>query len=116
MKRRKKSDGLQILHNRYIKKEPEAIEELKKERENLDIAQEIYDLRLRHGLTQKELSEKIGTTTSVISRLEDADYKGQSLYMLKRIAEALDYRLKLVFEPIKKKNTKEDTIVKRIHR
>ena len=37
----------------------------------------------------------IGTTQSVISRLEDADYEGHSLSMLNRIAEALDKRLKI---------------------
>ena len=33
-------------------------------------------------LPQKELAELIGTTQSVISRLEDADYEGHSLSML----------------------------------
>jgi hypothetical protein len=35
----------------------------------------------------------IGTTQSVISRLEDADYRGHSLRMLARIAAALNQRL-----------------------
>ena len=34
-----------------------------------------------------------GTTQPVISRLEDADYDGHSLFMLQRIAIALKKRL-----------------------
>ena len=37
----------------------------------------------------------MGTTQSVISRLEDADYEGHSLSMLQRIATALRMRLKV---------------------
>ena len=44
-------------------------------------------------MTQKQLAELVGTTQSVISRLEDADYEGHSLSMVNRIAKALDRRL-----------------------
>jgi predicted transcriptional regulator len=44
-------------------------------------------------LTQEQLAERIGTTQSVISRLEDCDYDGHSLSMLNRIAGALNKRL-----------------------
>ena len=53
------------------------------------VAQAIYDLRERHGLTQKALAARVGTTQSVIARLEDADYEGHSLRMLARIAAAV---------------------------
>ena len=42
-------------------------------------------------------------TASVICRLEDADYDGHSLSMLKRIAEALDKRVEIRFPPAKKR-------------
>ena len=44
---------------------------------------------------QKELADLIGTTQSVISRLEDADYEGHSLTMLSRIARALNKSLEV---------------------
>jgi transcriptional regulator with XRE-family HTH domain len=47
------------------------------------------------GLTQTELARKIGTTQSVIARLEDAEYAGHSLAMLERIARACGIALKL---------------------
>jgi hypothetical protein len=39
----------------------------------------------------------VGTTTSVICRLEDADYQGHSLAMLRRVADALNKRVELRF-------------------
>ena len=44
----------------------------------------------------------IGTTASVICRLEDADYEGHSLAMLNRIAGALHRRVEIRFVPIRK--------------
>ncbi len=51
------------------------------------------------GLTQAKLAELVGTTQSVISRLEDADYEGHSLSMLQRVAEALHRRIDIRFVP-----------------
>jgi transcriptional regulator with XRE-family HTH domain len=69
---------------------------------NAEIARKIYDLRTKAGLSQRELAKKVGTTASTICRLEDADYEGHSLYMLKRIAEALDKRVEIRFVPAKR--------------
>ncbi|HKA55635.1 MAG TPA: helix-turn-helix domain-containing protein [Candidatus Binatia bacterium] len=55
----------------------------------------IYDARTKAGLTQKQLATRLGTTQSVISRLESADYEGHSLGMLLRIAESLGQKLEL---------------------
>jgi ribosome-binding protein aMBF1 (putative translation factor) len=92
-KKRTTRNAVKILHKRYIKNAPERLESLKKERQKADIASQIYELRMEAGLNQKELAKLIGTTQSVISRLEDADYKGHSLDMLRRIAAALHYRV-----------------------
>jgi transcriptional regulator with XRE-family HTH domain len=62
---------------------------------NAEIGQLIYDARTKAGLTQKQLADRLGTTQSVISRLESADYEGHSLSMLRRIAEALGQKLEL---------------------
>ena len=42
---------------------------------------------------------RVGTTASVICRLEDADYDGHSLAMLRRIAGALGLRVEVRFVP-----------------
>jgi len=64
---------------------------------NARVARKLYDLRTHAGLTQKELAERVATTASVISRLEDADYEGHSLSMLRRIADALDQKVEIRF-------------------
>ena len=60
-------------------------------------------LRKHAGLTQQRLAKLVGTTTSVICRLEDADYQGHSLAMLRRIADALNKRVELRFVNVKRK-------------
>jgi transcriptional regulator with XRE-family HTH domain len=64
---------------------------------NADIAQQVYDLRIGAGLSQKQLAAMIGTHQSVISRIEDADYDGHSLSLLKKIATGLKRRLRIEF-------------------
>jgi transcriptional regulator with XRE-family HTH domain len=57
----------------------------------------LYELRLREGLSQAELAKRVHTSPSVISRLEDAEYKGHSLGMLRKIAKALGREVRVVF-------------------
>lgn len=64
------------------------------------MALEIYQLRTSRGLTEAELASRVGTTQSVIARLEDADYEGHSLRMLQRIEEALGARLSVHFDRV----------------
>ena len=90
---KKLSDAVGILHRRYVRDSAERRASVQQERINAQIAQMIYDLRKSAGLTQKELAELVGTTQSVISRLEDADYEGHSVSLLSRIADALNQRL-----------------------
>src|SRR5689334_8893765 len=103
MKKRKfKSAALQWTYDRHIGKDPKRIEEYEQEVLNAEIARKIYGLRTQAGLSQRELAKKVGTTASAICRLEDADYDGHSLSMLKRIAEALDKRVEIRFVPAKR--------------
>ena len=67
----------------------------------MEIGRLIQDLRMKSGLTQRELAKLVGTTASVICRLEDADYEGHSLAMLRRIATAMKKRLEIRFVPLK---------------
>jgi ribosome-binding protein aMBF1 (putative translation factor) len=70
---------------------------LDRERLNAVVAHQIYEARTNRGLSQAKLAAMIGTTQSVIARLEDADYDGHSFRMLRRIAEALDYDIEVRF-------------------
>ena len=61
----------------------------------IDLALLVREMREDAGLTQAELAKKVGTTQSVIARLEDAEYTGHSLTMLERIAAVCGIALKL---------------------
>jgi ribosome-binding protein aMBF1 (putative translation factor) len=61
----------------------------------IDLAVLVREMREESGLTQSELAKKVGTTQSVIARLEDAEYTGHSLTMLERIATVCGVALKL---------------------
>lgn len=92
-------DGVSILRRRYIDGDVDRMASVERERTNAEVAQLIYDRRVAAGLTQKELAKLVGTTQSVISRLEDADYEGHSLAMLHRVANALGQRLTIDMAP-----------------
>ena len=94
-KRKRTTDAVQILYERYIQGDPDREREYFEEGINLQIAGAIYDMRKKAGLSQQQLAELVGTTQSVISRLEDSDYDGHSLTMLDRIARALGKKLTL---------------------
>lgn len=89
--RRKKTDkAVKILHDRYIGDDAKRRASVEEERLSAQMARTIHQMRVEAGMTQKQLAERVGTTQSVISRLEDADYEGHSLSMVNRIAKALD--------------------------
>jgi ribosome-binding protein aMBF1 (putative translation factor) len=67
---------------------------------NARIAAQIFAARMDAGLTQSQLAERVGTTQSVIARLEDADYEGHSLRLLKKIAWALGQILRVELNPV----------------
>lgn len=99
-KRKPTTDGLEIIHRRFFEGKPKQIAALEEARANDAVARKIYALRNDAGLTQRQLAKLIGTTASVICRLEDADYEGHSLAMLNRIAMALDRRVEINFIPL----------------
>lgn len=89
-------NAVEVLRNRYVKNDPKRMASVANERINAEIARLLYTMRTEAGLTQGQLAELVGTTQSVISRLEDSDYEGHSLFMLNRIAEAMHKKLSVV--------------------
>jgi ribosome-binding protein aMBF1 (putative translation factor) len=97
----KKKDALDRLTDKFVGGDPKRQAMLEDEIVNVEAAQLVYDLRKKAGLSQRELAKKVGTTASVICRMEQADYEG-SLPMLRRIAGALNRRLELRAVPMKR--------------
>lgn len=102
-KRKPTADAVEILHRRYFEGRPEMLAALAEARHEDEIARKIYRLRSKAGLSQRQLAKRVGTTASVICRLEDADYAGHSLSMLRRIANALNRRVEIRFVPLRRK-------------
>jgi transcriptional regulator with XRE-family HTH domain len=65
--------------------------------QDLDLGQLIYDMRTEAGLSQRELAERMETTQSVISRLEEGGGAKNRIDTLARVATALDRHLVLSF-------------------
>jgi ribosome-binding protein aMBF1 (putative translation factor) len=98
----KTKDALKII-DRITGEDQELKRLIAEETVNAQVAQMIYEARTKAGLTQGELAKLVRTRPSVIARLEEASYEGQSLTMLQRIAAALDKRLEIRFLPIGRK-------------
>jgi len=95
---KKTNDALKII-DRMVGEDAELRAMVDEERAHAEIAQIIHDARTRAGLTQKQLAELVGTGQPTIARLEDADYDGHSISMLRRIAKALHMRLEMRLIP-----------------
>lgn len=96
-KRKTTTDAIEIIHRRYYEGKPERLKELEEARADDEVARKVYALRTEAGLSQRALAKLVGTSASAICRLEDADYEGHSMAMLKRIAAALDKRVEIRF-------------------
>jgi ribosome-binding protein aMBF1 (putative translation factor) len=95
MKRSVKRDKHSELVEQRARKSPNYRKAFSQALQQIDLALLVREMREDAGLTQSELARKIGTTQSVIARLEDAEYAGHSLTTLERIAAACGVALKL---------------------
>ena len=95
MSRKPKSEALQELYDELIGDDPKKRGDYEEALVNVKAAQLLFDMRTAAGLSQRELARRVGTTASVICRLEDADYSGHTLAMLNRVASALGRRIEL---------------------
>lgn len=98
MQMKKTNDALKII-KKIMKEDPELQEMVRESSINAQVSQIIYDARKQAGLTQQQLADLVGTTQSVIARLEDADYEGHSLSILVRIATALNQKVEIKMSP-----------------
>jgi ribosome-binding protein aMBF1 (putative translation factor) len=94
-----RKDAYDVLMDSVVQRDPEAADRIEEKYEGVKIAEQIYRMRKEAGLTQQELADRVGTSKSVISRLEDADYDGYSVRTLRRIAASCRHELKVRFVP-----------------
>jgi ribosome-binding protein aMBF1 (putative translation factor) len=63
-----------------------------------ELARAVINARVRAGLTQEQLAQRMDTTQSVIARLESGRTR-PSTQTLERLAAATGTKLKIRFEP-----------------
>lgn len=81
-------------------KDPELRAEYDKLQPEFAMIQAVIDARVKKGVTQNELAQKIGTKQSVISRLESGR-ANPSVAFLKKLAQALNSHLEIRFTNFK---------------
>ncbi|MBI4799938.1 MAG: helix-turn-helix transcriptional regulator [Desulfarculus sp.] len=81
----------ELAGNPAYKKEYEALEE------EFSLVEAVIKARIDANLTQQQLAEKMGTTQSVIARLESGGTT-PSLTTLKKLAKATGTKIKISFE------------------
>lgn len=87
--------------DRYIEQQlqdPAFAARFKHAGEAWDVALQIAALREQAGLSQKDLAKLLKTSQQQISRLESPGYEGHSLSMLRRVADVLHTKVRVVFE------------------
>jgi ribosome-binding protein aMBF1 (putative translation factor) len=90
-----KTDGHSRRVSAHLERSPRYRAAYQRTIQQIDLALLVREMRDEAGWTQTELAKRVGTTQSVIARLEDAEYAGHSLSMLERIAMACGVSLKL---------------------
>jgi len=86
---------------KYIKENmsnPEFQKAWKETEPEYELTRQIIALRLRKGLTQRELARRIGTTQSVIARIESGG-QNLSIRTLTKLANELDADVKIELLP-----------------
>ena len=89
------------LHKKWMK-DPEYRKEYDALEEEFALIAEVARARARAGLSQAELAKRMKTTQSAVARLESG--RGlPSTRTLGRFAKATGHRLKISFEPMRKR-------------
>src|SRR3989344_7617636 len=75
-------------------KDPKFVKACKERELETAILRAIFDARIKKGITQKELAEKIGTKQSSIARFESGKYSS-TLSFIQKLASALNVKMRI---------------------
>jgi transcriptional regulator with XRE-family HTH domain len=75
--------------------------------EEFSLASQFIQARVRAGLTQAEVADRMGTSQSTVARLESGSAK-PSLSTLKRFAQATGARVRITLETQSRPKTRSD--------
>ena len=79
-------------------KNPIFRQEWEKTQKEFDLACQIIELRLKAGMTQKELAQKAKTSQPAIARLESGSYRNLTLDFLRKIGDVYGMEPSIIFK------------------
>ena len=91
-----KKDDFELLLSEMISEDSEFEQEFEKEKERLDLAVLVMELRKELNLTQEELAQKTGKPQSTIARIENGNMN-PTVRLLTEIGEGVGKHLKISF-------------------
>lgn len=91
------------LHKRWMKT-PGYKDAYEKSRIEFELARQLIEARIKSGLSQEELADKMGTSQSSIARLESGTSM-PSMRTLNKFAEATNCQLQIQFKPVRAART-----------
>ncbi|MBI1900254.1 MAG: helix-turn-helix transcriptional regulator [Planctomycetia bacterium] len=90
-------DFMKVLDKR-LRQDPELAVLVDAELVRSSIARQIYAARTQRHLSQQSLAKRAGIRRSVIADIEDADFDGDTILALARIAKAMKLQVFVSFE------------------
>ena len=90
--------SLKALKSQLLK-QPAVLAEYEAQSAEFEMARELIAARTRAGLTQSEVAARMGTTQSVIARIEGGS-STPSLRSVQRYAQAIGFRAVVHLEPL----------------
>ncbi len=85
-------------HRKELMRDPQVRKVYQELQPEFAIVRKIIEARIKKGITQEKLAQRMKTKQSAVSRLESGN-ANPSLSFLQRLAKALDCRLELRFLP-----------------
>ncbi len=89
--------SLDQKHKEMMESDPQYAKAYVDMEDEFQFARELIQARIRSGLTQQQIAEKMGTTQSTVARLESGGTM-PSLRSLHRYAEATGSKVRIVLE------------------
>ena len=82
-----------------LRKNPKFREAYDEQSPEFDRVRSIIEARIRNNMSQADLARMVHTHQPSIARLENPEYQGGTLSMLRKVAEATHSRLVIKLEP-----------------
>jgi DNA-binding XRE family transcriptional regulator len=98
------TDGLKILDRLFGADDANWERDVRRARSEITVGQQMCALRKKRGLTQAQLAKMANTSVPAISRIENANYDGRSLKVLRKLVQLMDGRLTIQIEDNEARN------------